>query len=177
MILLRPEAPADIDAIGEVTLAAFQTLDISHQTEHFIIAALRSAGALALSMVAEQDGRVVGHIAFSPVTMSDGTSDWYGLGPVSVLPELHRRGIGKALIEAGLARLKAMGAKGVCLVGHPAYYPQFGFVHPAGLTLEGVPREAFFALPFDGRMPRGTVAFHEAFLLDAPPEGKTEAAS
>ena len=72
-----------------------------------------------MSLVAEVDGRVVGHIAFSPVAMSDGTNHWYGLGPVSVLPQCQRRGIGKALIQEGLARLKELGAKGCCLVGHP----------------------------------------------------------
>jgi putative acetyltransferase len=169
MILIRPETPADVDTIRDVTLAAFKTLAISNQTEHRIIAALRAAGALTLSLVAEWDGRVVGHIAFSPVAMSDGTPDWHGLGPVSVLPELSRRGIGKALIEAGLARLKASGAKGVCLVGHPEYYPKFGFVNAPGLVLEGVPPEAFFALPFDGRIPQASVTFHDAFSLAAPP--------
>ena len=106
---------------------------------------------------------MVGHIAFSPVTLSDGTPDWYGLGPVSVLPELQRRGIGKALIREGLARLEALGAGGCCLVGHPEYYRQFGFENVEGLGLEGVPPEAFFALSFGGGVPKGSVAFHEAF--------------
>ena len=77
--------------------------EISNHTEQFIIEALRSARALTVSLVAEVDGIVVGHIAFSPVTMSDGTSAWYGLGPVSVHPEYQRNGIGKALIQEGLA--------------------------------------------------------------------------
>jgi len=106
---------------------------------------------------------VVGHIAFSPVTLSDGTPDWYGLGPVSVLPELQRRGIGKALIREGLARLEALGARGCCLVGHPEYYRQFGFETVEGLGLEGVMPEVFFALSFDGHIPQGSVAFHDAF--------------
>jgi len=116
-----------------------------------------------VSLVAELDGRVVGHIAFSPVAFSDGTRDWYGLGPVSVLPEYQRQGIGRALVKEGLSRLKAMHARGCCLVGHPDYYRQFGFRNAPGLMLEGVPPEFFFALPFDGPMPQGTVAFHEAF--------------
>jgi putative acetyltransferase len=78
------------------------TLPISNQTEQFIIKALRAAGALTLSLVADIDGRVVGHVAFSPVLMSDGTTGWYGLGPVSVLPEYQKQGIGKALINEGL---------------------------------------------------------------------------
>jgi len=138
-------------------------MEISNQTEHFIVEALRSAGALTVSLVAELEGRVVGHIAFSPVTLSDGTEGWYGLGPVSVLPELQRRGIGKALIREGLTRLRALGPRGCCLVGHPRYYGQFGFENVDGLDVEGVPSKAFFALAFEGPMPRGTVQFHEAF--------------
>lgn len=164
---IRPETPADIDAIRDITLAAFKTLEVSNQTEHFIVAALRAADALTLSLVAERDGQVVGHIAFSPVVLSDGTPDWYGLGPVSVAPECQRQGIGKALIEAGLAQLKARHARGVCLVGHPEYYRKFGFENTPGLALEGVPPEVFFALSFDGRVPQGTVDFHPAFMADA----------
>lgn len=171
--LIRSETSADVSAIAEVTAAAFKTLAISQQTEHFIIAALRAAKALTISLVAEADGRVVGHIAFSPLTISDGSSDWYGLGPVSVLPAYQRRGIGSALIREGLSRLKDLGARGCCLVGHPAYYGRFGFQNVRGLVLEGVPEEVFFALSFDGPIPQGRVEFHAAFKADgtghAPP--------
>ncbi|MGD8388868.1 MAG: N-acetyltransferase [Desulfobacteraceae bacterium] len=160
---IRNETDADVNPVTEVTVAAFETLEISNHTEQFIIEALRAAKALTLSLVAEVDGRVVGHIAFSPVTVSDGTMHWYGLGPVSVLPEYQRKGIGKALIQKGLSRLKDLDAKGCCLVGHPQYYRKFGFENVAGLGHEGVPQEAFFALSFDGRVPRGQVAFHEGF--------------
>ena len=165
-IIIRSERDADASAIAEVTAAAFETLEISNQTEQFIIEALRAAGALKLSLVAELDGRIIGHIAFSPVSISDGTQNWYGLGPVSVLPELQRQGVGKALIREGLSRLKDMGAGGCCLVGHPEYYIKFGFQNMPGLVLEGVPPEVFFGLSFDGRIPRGSVAFHEAFKAD-----------
>ena len=165
-IVIRNENPADTDAITEVTVAAFATLEVSGHTEQFIIEALRTAQALAVSLVAEAGGRVVGHIAFSPVTLSDGTPDWYGLGPVSVLPEYQRQGIGKALIHKGLSLLKERNAQGCCLVGHPEYYRKFGFDNTADLVLDGVPPEVFFALPFDGRIPHGTVTFHEAFMAD-----------
>ena len=166
-IVIRNETEADVKAIAEVTVAAFKTLAISNQTEQFIIGVLRRAGALAISLVAELDGRVIGHIAFSPMAMSDGTPDWYGLGPVSVLPEYQRRGIGTGLVTEGLARLKDMGARGCFLVGHPEYYRKFGFDNVQGLIIEGVPQEFFFALSFDGHIPRGTVTFHEAFKADA----------
>ena len=106
---------------------------------------------------------MVGHIAFSPVTMSDGTPGWYGLGPVSVLPEYQRQGIGGALIQEGLSLLKGLGARGCCLVGHPEYYGRFGFQNPRGLVHEGVPEDAFFAMSFDGHMPQGIVEFHAGF--------------
>jgi len=171
-IVIRSETAADVSAITEVTVAAFKTLEISNHTEQFIIAALRAAGALTLSLVAEVEGRVIGHIAFSPVTISDGTLNWYGLGPVSVLPAYQRQGVGKALIREGLARLKAMNAQGCCLVGHPDYYRKFGFINMPGLVLEGVPQEVFFALSFGGHTPQGTVAFHEGFKADGQQEGK-----
>ncbi|MDP2158367.1 MAG: N-acetyltransferase [Nitrospirota bacterium] len=162
-ITIRDETDADVKAISEITVAAFRTLEISNHTEQFIIEALRVAKALTVSLVAEADDRVVGHIAFSPVAISDGTRNWYGLGPVSVLPEYQRRGIGKALIQEGLSRLRNLNAKGCCLVGHPQYYRKFGFENVTGLVLEGVPQEVFFALSFDGHVPQGHVMFHEGF--------------
>lgn len=165
-IIIRSERDADANAIAEVTAAAFDTLEISNHTEQFIIEALRAAGALKVSLVAELDGRVIGHIAFSPVVISDGTANWYGLGPVSVLPEFQRQSVGKALIREGLSRLKEMGAGGCCLVGHPEYYIKFGFQNTPGLVLEGVPPEVFFGLSFEGHNPQGSVAFHEAFQAD-----------
>jgi putative acetyltransferase len=165
-IVIRNETDDDVSTINEVTVAAFNTLEISNHTEQFIIEALRAAKALAISLVAEMNGRVIGHIAFSPLTISDGSPNWYGLGPVSVLPEYQRQGIGKALIREGLSRLKDMNAQGCCLVGHPDYYRKFGFINMSGLVLEGVPQEVFFALSFGGHIPRGTVAFHEGFRAD-----------
>jgi putative acetyltransferase len=165
-IVIKNETNTDVDAITEVTAAAFKTLEISNNTEHFIVIALRAAKALTVSLVAETEGHIIGHVAFSPVSMSDGTAHWYGLGPVSVLPAYHRQGIGTALIQDGLSRLKRLNAAGCCVVGHPDYYRKFGFENVAGLGLDGVPPEVFFALSFDGHIPQGTVAFHEAFKAD-----------
>ena len=167
---IREETETDVEAITALTVEAFKTLEVSNHTEQFIIEALRSAGALTLSLVAELNRRVVGHIAFSPVSIADDTRGWYGLGPVSVLPEHQRQGIGTALIEEGLTRLKDLGARGCCLAGHPEYYRRFGFENPTDLVLEGVPREVFLALPFDGKLPLGAVAFHDAFKAEGPQE-------
>jgi putative acetyltransferase len=174
-IVIRNETHDDIGAITDVTIAAFKTLEISNHTEQFIIEALRAAKALAISLVAEMNGRVIGHIAFSPLTISDGSPNWYGLGPVSVLSEYQRQGIGKALIREGLSRLKDMNAQGCCLVGHPDYYRKFGFTNMSGLVLEGVPQEIFFALSFGGHTPRGTVAFHEGFRADGQQDAAGDA--
>ena len=166
--VIRDEAPHDAGVIGEVTAAAFESLKISNHTEQFIVDALRFARALTISLVAEVDGRIVGHIAFSPVTISDGAPGWYGLGPVSVLPRHQGRGIGGALIREGLSRLKKLDAKGCCLVGHPEYYRRFGFQNVSGLVHPGVPEEVFFALSFGGRLPKGNVTFHEGFKATGP---------
>ena len=163
-MIIRKETTSDIEAITQVTIAAFKTLQISNQTEQFIIKALRNANALTLSLVAEVDGRVVGHIAFSPVTISDGSPNWYGLGPVSVLPEYQKQGIGESLVNKGLSLLKAMGGRGCALVGDPAYYQRFGFRNIPDLVHEGIPQEVFLALPFTEKVPQGMVIFHEAFL-------------
>ena len=170
-LVIRNETDADATPIHDVTVAAFETLEISRHTEQFIIEALRAAKALSVSLVAERDGHVIGHIAFSPVAISDGTPDWYGLGPVSVLPAYQRQGIGTALIREGLSRLKAMHARGCCLVGHPDYYRKFGFRTVPGLVLEAVPPEFFFALSFDDAFPQGSVTFHEGFKADGPSAG------
>ena len=165
-MIIRKEQAADSEAIAQVTIAAFKTLPISNHTEQFIINALRAAGALTLSLVAEIDGRIVGHVAFSPVTISDGTRDWYGLGPISVSPEYHKQGIGKALINNGLSLLKELGGQGCALVGDPNYYHRFGFRNYPTLLYEEIPQEYFLALPFTSRVPQGIVVFHQGFLAN-----------
>mgnify|MGYP000552805329 CR=1 FL=1 len=161
-----PETPDDRDAIFAVTQAAFQNHPHSQQTEGYIIDALRAGGALALSLVARVDGDVAGHVAFSPVVVSDGTPGWYGLGPVSVAPARQGRGIGAALIRDGLSRLKAMGAAGCVVMGEPGYYRRFGFAQVPALTYPGVPPEYFMALVFT-QPARGVVSYHDGFYASA----------
>ncbi|WP_088141507.1 GNAT family N-acetyltransferase [Achromobacter xylosoxidans] len=165
-MLILPETPDDRAAIFTLTQAAFKDHPHSQQTEGYITNALREAGALTLSLVARVDGRVVGHVAFSPVAISDGSADWYGLGPVAVLPELQGRGIGAALIRDGLARLKALGAAGCVVMGDPAYYARFGFAQTPALTYPGVPPEYFMAQAY-ARPAQGDVAYHKAFEATA----------
>ena len=162
-MIIRHENESDTQAITDITIEAFENHPYSNHTEQFIITALRSARALAVSLVAEIEGEVVGHIAFSPVTISGQACDWYGLGPISVLPAYQKQGIGKALVHEGLRLLKASGAKGCALVGDPNYYQRFGFRNLPNLTLEGVPPENFLVLPFTDNDAHGSVVFHDAF--------------
>ena len=165
-MIIRNETTSDIEVISQVTIAAFQNHPISNHTEQFIINALRDANALTISLVAEVGEQVVGHIAFSPVTISDGSLNWYGLGPISVLPEYQKQGIGKSLIYEGLSLLKTLDGKGCVLVGDPNYYERFGFRNIPDLIHEGIPQEVFLALPFSKKIPQGTVVFHKGFLAN-----------
>ena len=162
-IVIRNEIKSDLKTISEITKAAFNSLPISNHTEQFIINALRDANALTISLVAVAGKKVVGHIAFSPVTISDGSPSWYGLGPISVLPELQKQGIGKSLMREGLSSLKSLGAKGCVLVGDPGYYERFGFRSSHDLVIDGVPQENVLALSFVESKTSGRVVFHDGF--------------
>lgn len=160
---IRDERAEDAQAIGRVTDAAFKLNSHASGTEAAIIVALREAGALAVSLVATRDAEVVGHVAISPVTIDGHDLGWFGLGPVSVKPELHGQGIGAALIREGLSRLRQAGAAGCVLLGDPGYYRRFGFETDPGLCYDGAPAEYFMSLSLRGSKPSGTVAFHDGF--------------
>ncbi|MCG2635223.1 MAG: N-acetyltransferase [Gammaproteobacteria bacterium] len=160
---IRQAREADIPTIEAVTLAAFLNAPHTSHTEQFIINALRRAGALALSLVALVDGVVVGHLAASPVVISDGSTGWFGLGPLSVEPAFQRQGVGSRLMRSALDRLRERGASGAVLLGEPDYYGRFGFRAEPGLVLPGVPPEYFQALLFGPLLPQGSVSYHAAF--------------
>jgi putative acetyltransferase len=167
-LLIRSEQASDIEAITQVTYDAFLGKFSDHPTEHLIVNALREADMLTLSLVAEIDGNVVGHVAFSPVTINETFMDWYGLGPISVAHAFQKQGIGSKMIVDGLAKLRDLGAKGCVLEGSPAYYSRFGFKPKAGLTYHAAPAlEFFMALPFYEDIPTGQVEFHKAFYVSA----------
>ena len=166
-IAIRDECPADVTAITEVTRAAFAGHPHSTHTEHLIIEALRRAGALSVSLVAERDGCIVGHIAFSPVRINDGSQGWYGRGPVSVTPAFQSQGIGQALARRGIERLRAEGARGCVVLGEQRFYSRFGFARNPKLFLAGVPPESFLSLPFGSFSANGEVIYHAAFSLAA----------
>lgn len=160
---IRPEHAKDMEAIRSLTKAAFAPVEYSSQTEAEIVDALRQAGVLTISLVAVTDGEVIGHIAFSPVTVDGKDIGWFGLGPVSVRPDRQGRGIGDRLVREGLSRLRQTGAKGCVVLGDPGYYKRFGFENDAALVLEGVPQEYFMRLVLDGEAPLGQVAYHDGF--------------
>ena len=166
-IKVRHEQPSDSAAIFDLTKLAFSTAAHTSHTEQFIVNALRTSGHLALSLVAVEEGRLVGHIAFSPVTISAGDDGWYGVGPLSVLPDFQRRGIGSLLMQQGMATLSNRGARGCVLVGDPAFYSRLGFSPCTELVFPGVPPEYFLGKSFGDAMPKGEVKFSPAFAATA----------
>lgn len=145
---IRSETPSDADAIRDVATVAFEKAEHTDGNEATIVDALRVAGALTISLVATVNGVIVGHVAFSSVTIDDQDIDWFGLGPVSVHPERQGEGIGNALIKQGLEELRAKQAAGCVVLGYPNYYQRFGFRPDAAIVLPGVPQEYFMSLPW-----------------------------
>jgi putative acetyltransferase len=160
---VRLEKPEDHAAIYDLTARAFSPMPFAAGDEQDLIGKLREGGALVISLVAEREGRIVGHVAFSPAFAADGSSGWYGLGPVSAEPDLQRQGIGTALITTGIAMLRDRDAAGCVLVGNPAYYVRFGFLPFPALSPENEPAEYFQILPLRTANPTSVVAFHPIF--------------
>ncbi|HEY2684150.1 MAG TPA: N-acetyltransferase [Steroidobacteraceae bacterium] len=162
-VSIRSESAADSAAIEALTAAAFLNASHTSHTEQHIVNALRTAGQLSISLVAESRGILVGHVALSPISISDGSTGWFGLGPISVLPQFQCRGIGSQLMREALERLRDQGAEGCVVLGEPAYYGRFGFRADPRLTLAGVPPEYFQALSFATSRAQGRVTYHPAF--------------
>ncbi len=162
-MLIRAEQSGEEQVIHDLTQTAFATMPFSDHTEGPIIEALRKAGDLTLSLVAVEGSRIVGHIAFSPVMIDGHHDDWFGLGPISVLPELQRRGIGKSLIAAGLNRLRERNAAGCALIGDPGYYSRVGFSSNGALQYGDLDRTLVQFIVFQGSEPRGSLTFAPGF--------------
>jgi putative acetyltransferase len=160
---IRLESFRDASIIHSLTQAAFNRSAYSNHNEARIVEALRDAGVLTLSLVAEEGGEVVGHAAFSPVRINDREGGWFGLGPVSVRPDRQKSGVGSAIIRDGLNRLRSMGARGCVVFGDPAYYVRFGFVADPRLRYAGAPDGYFQRLVFTGEPPTGEVAYEPGF--------------
>ena len=160
---IRYESISDVASIEAITEEAFRATPHTGHTEQFIVNALRKAGKLTISLVAEIENKLVGHVAVSPVGISDGSRGWYGLGPISVLPEYQRKGVGTRLMEKAIEELRHSGASGCVLLGDPQFYSRFGFKVMPNLVLTDVPPEYFQVLPFTSEIPAGEVTYHEAF--------------
>ncbi len=163
---IHPETASEIGDIRKINVEAFRDHQVSQQTEHLIVDALRDTGALEVSLVAFSEGRPAGHIAFSRAVVGDSKSDWFLLGPIAVLPGLQGQGIGSALVESGLAELRTRHASGCVLVGDPGYYSRFGFSAFPDLSYEGVPHEYVLGLPFTDDTPCGTIVANKAFEIE-----------
>lgn len=169
-LVIREERPGEVAAIHTLNVQAF-----GQPQEADLVDALRRNDGVLLSLVAERNHALVGHILYSPVSVvSHGESVMgAGLGPMAVAPTLQRTGIGSKLVEAGNARIRQQGHPFIILVGHPAYYPRFGF-RPAkdyGFRCQwDVPDEAFMALILDEARMKGVaglVQYREEFSVFA----------
>lgn len=164
-MLIRSEREADQTAVYTVNASAFAT-----EAEAKLVDVLRTDAHPIVSLVAEEQGQVVGHIMFSPVALSgDPQLSMMGLAPLAVTPQYQRQGIGSALVRAGLEQCKNLGTVAVFVLGHPTYYPRFGFVPSSQFAIDyeyEVPEEAFMAIELQPTALRGKtrrVTFHSAF--------------
>ncbi len=166
-MLIRPERPEHEDHIHHLTQAAFAPMAFSDETEAEVIRVLRASGDLTLGLVAERVGDVVGHIAFSPVTIDGHHDGWFGLGPISVRTDLQRQGIGKALVSAGLAALRARGARGCAVIGNPDIYGRIGFTSDGQMSHGALDPWLVQGMAFAGPLPKGELKFARAFDQEA----------
>ncbi len=160
---IRREQAKDCKAIHQLTTEAFSGLPYSDGSEPHIIDRLRADGDLTLSLLAVSNDNLIGHIAFSPVTIGNHTSAWYGLGPVSVRPNRQRSGIGSALINEGLRILKNMGANGCALIGNPDYYSRFGFISNGAVQYEDLEDKYVQWKSFGEQRPEGVLIYSPGF--------------
>ena len=165
-VQIRREAPADLAAVREVLAAAFPT-----EAEAGLVEVLRERARPSVSLVAEDAGRVVGHVLFTPVEIrgAEPAAGWFGLAPLAVAPERQRCGVGSELVRAGLAACRGAGARAIVVLGHPTYYPRFGFAPAwaAGLyyRVPG-PNPSFMVVELEPGALRGhtgEVRYHPAF--------------
>lgn len=166
---IRAEHPSDDPAINDLTERAFMGMPYSEGTEAPIIRLLRQSGDLALSLVAEENGTIIGHIAFSPIRIGS-HRNWFGLGPIAVEPSRQRAGIGTSLIKNGLEMLKERGAAGVALIGNPDVYRSSGFASDGRLTYKGLESRYVQRIVFSGVDPEGEIHYADAFDRAVKPD-------
>ena len=158
-IILRHETPADHAAIHDLTAKAFAPMPFCDGTEADALDILRRDGQLALSLVAERAGQVVGQATFSPAWIENSDGDWFCLGPISVAKPFQRQGIGSRLSAEGLRQLALQRASGVVLMGNPSVYVPMGYRCDNGLSHGDIPRKYIHYQRFKGATPSGEVRF------------------
>jgi putative acetyltransferase len=159
-VMIRLENDTDKAAIHDLTARAFAGKNYSDGTEPELIDALRDAGALAVSLVAEEDGTIIGHVALSPAFAQDGSQGWFALGPISVAPERQRQGVGGMLVRESMARLEKLNALGCVLIGDARYYPRHGFVLRPDLAPATEPAQHYMVKALTEKTPQTCVSFH-----------------
>jgi len=164
-MLIRAEKENDLPAVHAINVLAFET-----PAEANLVDALREQAQPVVSLVAEENGAIVGHILFSPVSLSAHPDlKIMGLAPMAVAPKHQRKGIGSALVRAGLAQCKQLGFTAVVVLGHPEYYPRFGFLPSSNFGIDSeyeVPEEVFMAMELQPEAlhgKTGRVKYHAAF--------------
>ncbi len=162
-LTIRPETGADVTTIHHITKVAFSDMPYAGGDEQDLVDLLRAEGALTLSLVAVDNGEIVGQVTFSPAKNSDGSEPWFALGPVSVMPSRQGEGIGARMILEGLHEITKLGALGCILTGNPAYYQRFGFALSPQTVPANESAEYFMVKLLKGEMPTGTFSFHYLF--------------
>ena len=162
-INIRTARPQDYEAIDAVLRRAFAEATYSNQTEGELVAALYKRNRIALALIAESDGAVIGYLSFTHARMDGLDGDIYCLAPLAVDPDRHKRGIGAALTEAGLEGLRDLGAAACVVYGDPAYYGRFGFEANPGVTSPGLEQQYFQVLFFGSTQAQGSVTLDPLF--------------
>ena len=162
-MIIRDERPSDEALINDLTVRAFEPMAFSDGTEAPIIRSLRKSGDLTMSLVAEEGDTIIGHVAFSPVTINGVHGGWFGLGPIAIEPDRQRAGIGRALVLAGCDAFRQRGSAGIALIGNPVIYARFGFESDGQLTYKNLDTRLVQRIVFIGDNPKGELRFADAF--------------
>jgi putative acetyltransferase len=167
-INIRHERAEDAAAIHDLTKRAFASMPFAGGDEQLLPARFRSADVLALSLVAETAGSIIGQLTLTPAFAADDSPGWFALGPIAVEPNFQSQGVGSSMIAAAIDWLTANDAAGCVLVGNPAYYSRFGWLPCPALAPTGEPAEYYQILPLAIAQPHAVVCFHPLFYGDNP---------
>jgi putative acetyltransferase len=167
-MFIRLEEPRDITTVQDVIRRAFAPMPFGDDNDQHLTNKFRAAGELSLSLVAEKDGVIVGHVALTPAVHESGAAGWFALGPLAVEPDLQRKGIGTALIAEAKVWLAGRGAAGCIVMGDTNYYPRHGFMPTPESAPPNEPAAYFMVLAMQRQIPPGRFAFHPLFYTTEP---------